>query len=121
MFELNLEGITQCVVPTNNIDDMEIQFNTSENREKREDCLVQVTFHFPQKNAPNEDGNEDDEDAEALSLAQVAHQQILGTGILSSSTGDIIVEFSKEEGNFVYPRGKYSLQVSLLSQFLLFK
>lgn len=92
---------------------MEIQFQSVEGREKREDCLVQITFHFPQKNVPNKEDDDQSSDVEELSLAQTVHQQILGTGILSSSTGDIIVEFSKEEGNFVYPRGKYSLQVSI--------
>lgn len=29
----------------------------------------------------------------------------------SGAMGDIIVEFTREQGNFVTPRGKYALQV----------
>lgn len=55
------------------------------------------TFHFP----PGED-------EEGITQAEQLQQQIKDTGVL---TGDIITEFSKEQGNFVTPRGKYTIQV----------
>lgn len=100
IFVLKLDNVSQCVVPANNRDDIEIQFADSQARERHEDCLVQVTFHFPK-----------DETEEGVSIAEDYHQQIMGTGAIKSVTGDILVEFSKEQGNFVAPRGKYAIQV----------
>ena len=96
--DLKVENIALCVVPTNNRDDVEIQF--AEKETKREASLVQVTFHFP----PGED-------EEGITQAEQFQQQIKDTGVLKSVTGDIITEFTKEQGNFVTPRGKYSIQV----------
>jgi hypothetical protein len=31
--------------------------------------------------------------------------------VLKAATGDTVVEFTKEQGNFTYPRGKFALQV----------
>jgi hypothetical protein len=103
IFNLKLDHVSQCVVPANNRDDIEIQFADSQARERVEDCLVQITFHFPKEET--EDG---------LTIAEDYHRQIMGTGAIKSVMGDIIVEFSKEQGNFVAPRGKYALQVNAL-------
>jgi hypothetical protein len=97
---LKLNDVSQCVVPANNRDDIEIQFADSQAKERTEDCLVQITLHFPKEE--NEDG---------LTLAEEYHKSIMDTGAIKSVTGDIIVEFSKEQGNFVAPRGKYAIQV----------
>ena len=82
----------------NNRGDVEIQFADKET--KREASLVQITFHFP----PGED-------EEGITQAEQLQQQIKDTGVLRSVTGDVITEFSKEQGNFVTPRGKYTIQV----------
>lgn len=106
VFELDLSSINQCVVPTNNVNDIEIQFGDTQKREKKEDCLVSISFHFP--NSAEELG-EDEEPPE--SAAQLLQQQIMGSGVLRSATGDVVIEFTKDEGNFTFPRGKYALQV----------
>ena len=100
IFVMKLDNVSQCVVPANNRDDIEIQFADSQARERVEDCLVQFTLHFPK-----------DETEDGLTIAEDYHKQIMDTGAIKSVTGDIIVEFSKEQGNFVAPRGKYALQV----------
>lgn len=105
LFGLDLSAISQCVVP-NNTNDLEIQFGDTLKREKKEDCLVQITFHFP------EQGDDEDGEQEELPSAQSIQQQIMDSGVLRSATGDLVIEFTKEEGNFTYPRGKYALQVS---------
>ena len=104
IFVLKLDNVSQCVVPANNRDDIEIQFTDSQQKERSEDCLVQVTLHFPK-----------DETEDGLTIAEDYHRQIMDTGAIKSVTGDIIVEFSKEQGNFVAPRGKYAIQVFSLS------
>ena len=99
-FELRLDNVAQCVVPANNRDELEIHFPENEAAEKDEDCLVQITMHFPAGEDPSED-----------SPAQEFQKDIMNTGVIRSITGDIICEFSKDQGNFVLPRGKYSIQM----------
>jgi len=101
VLDFKLDNVSLCVVPANNIDEMEIQF--TEAVDKHEDGLVQMTFHFPAST------EEDDEDEP--SAAQKFHKDIMDSGIIRSATGNIIAEFTKEQGNFVTPRGKYAIQV----------
>jgi hypothetical protein len=93
MFRFPLSSVQLAVVPANNRDDVEIQFQEADKPNKHEDCLVQMTFHFP---------NEEDE--EGASLAEVFHSSIMDTGIIRSVTGNILAEFTKEQGSFVSPR-----------------
>ena len=92
-------------MPANNRDEVEVQFLEAEKADKHahEDSLVQMTFHFPK--------NVDEEDEDAGSAAEAFHREVMDTGVIRSITGDIIAEFSKEQGNFVTPRGKYAIQV----------
>jgi structure-specific recognition protein 1 len=98
-FELKLDNVAQCVVPGNNRDELEIHFPENDG-EKEEEGLVQITLHFPA-------GDEDDEETPA----QEFQKDIMSTGVIRSITGDIIAEFTKDQGNFVTPRGKYSIQM----------
>jgi diphthamide synthase (EF-2-diphthine--ammonia ligase) len=93
-----------CVVPASNKDDLEVQFVESERSDKHQDTLVQMTFHFPTE----------EEEEEEVSKAESFQKEVMDTGIIRSMTGDIIAEFTKEQGNFVTPRGKYAIQVPLL-------
>lgn len=106
VFDFKLDTVAQCVVPANNRDDVEIQFLESEKVDKNshEDTLVQMTFHFPT--------GLEEEDEEGASAAEVFQRKVMDTGVIRSITGDIIAEFSKEQGNFVTPRGKYAIQVA---------
>lgn len=100
-FELKLETVALCVVPAQNRDELEIQFHENDGADREEDSLVQITLHFPP-------GEEDEEETPA----QLFQKEVMQTGVIRSVTGDVIVEFSKEVGNFVTPRGKYAIQVS---------
>jgi len=88
----------------NNKDDLEVHFHEKEDGDREEDCLVQMTFHFPP-------AGDEDEDAEGTP-AEAMKQAIVDTGVLKSTTGAVIAEFSKDQGNFVTPRGKYGLQMT---------
>ena len=105
IFDFKLDTVSLCVVPANNRDDVEVQFVEPEKVDKHahEDSLVQMTFHFPV--------GLEDEDEEGSSAAEVFQRNVMDTGVIRSITGDIIAEFSKEQGNFVTPRGKYAIQV----------
>ena len=99
LMEFKLDQIALCVVPASNKDDLEVQFIESEKNDKHQDTLLQMTFHFPT------------DEEEEVSMAENFQKEVMGTGILRSMTGDIIAEFTKEQGNFVTPRGKYAIQV----------
>jgi structure-specific recognition protein 1 len=105
VFDFKLDTVALCVVPTNNRDDVEVQFLEPEkaDRHAHEDSLVQMTFHFPT--------GLEEEDEEGASAAEAFQRDVMNTGVIRSITGDIIAEFSKEQGNFVTPRGKYAIQV----------
>ena len=105
IFELHMGGAVQAVVPLNNRDDLEIQFNEND-VDKESDHLLQVTFHFPPAEV-DEEGN-----VEETTPAQHFQSEIMNVGVIKSMKGSIICEFSKEMGNFVTPRGKYSMQMT---------
>ncbi len=93
-------------MPANNRNEIEIQFLEAEKAERHDDGLVQMTLHFPTEE--NEDGT---------SRAEQFQKDIMDTGVIRSITGNIIAEFSKEQGNFVTPRGKYTIQVFFVGHF----
>ena len=105
LLEFKLDQIALCVVPASNKDDLEVQFVESERSDKHQDTLVQMTFHFP---------TEEEEEEEEVSKAESFQKEVMDTGIIRSMMGDIIAEFTKEQGNFVTPRGKYAIQVPLM-------
>lgn len=100
IFDLPLENISMCVVPANNANDLEMQFHEVEKADREEDSLAQITFHFPAPDDP-----EDDTQAEEFKTA------IMDSGMIRSTKGKVIIEFEKELGNFIAPRGKYAIQV----------
>lgn len=100
-----MDQVAQCVIPSNSKDEIEFQFIEKDSRDRNEDILAQATFHFPAKSVGGED--------EEQTVAEEFQKRIMGTGVIKSITGKIIAEFSKEQGNFVTPRGKYGLQVKM--------
>eukprot|EP01035_Chromulina_nebulosa_P020798 gene20798-26962_t len=118
LFQLKLDSIASCVIPTNNKDEVELQFhddpNSSSSSNRDDDTLIQITFHFPSNKQRAELLDEDNDDGieNSTSLAEQFQKEIIKIGVVPSLTGDIIVEFSKEQGNFITPRGKYALQMT---------
>lgn len=111
VFDLPLENIAQCVMPQNNKNEVELQFQESDTRGIEDDNLVQLTFHFPHATVNNDDSDKEDDDEPADTIAEAFHKNILDAGIIQNLTGNVIVEFTKEQGTFVQPRGRYTIQV----------
>jgi structure-specific recognition protein 1 len=113
-WEMGLDNISLCVVPTSNRNEMEVQFKDNDNTESKEDTVAQITFHFPKNDEEESDEeNSDDEEKEfKMTAAELMKSTILDSGILDSSGEKVIVEFTKDQGNFVTPRGKYSIQMT---------
>lgn len=116
---MKLDNVEQCVVPQNNRGDLEIQF--AEAKEKNRDSVVKMVFHFPRKRKEQKEekeGDDEDEDEESEeeeeTLAEVFRQKVMDNGIISSAAGEVLVEFTKEQGNFISPRGKYALKVRIV-------
>ena len=107
-----LTNVAQCVITSNNRNELEIQFQDNDNR-KDEDSLVQVTFHFPSlADTGIEEDDENEEDNDKDTPAEIFHKTIMDTGAIQDLAGNIIVEFPKEDGNFVSPRARYNVQVN---------
>ena len=121
-FSLKLENVSQCVLPQNNRKEVELQFNESNDTEG--DCLVQLTFHFGNepKKADNAEvkaegdsaENASDAEVETESAAEAFQRSVLATGVIKTLTSNIIVEFTRDQGTFVTPRGRYLIQVLII-------
>ena len=128
IFDLKLNNVSQCVFPGNNKDELEIQFHESDNNiDKEEDMLVQIRLKFPTipekdgEKEENEDGEgevEDGDDEESrMTQAEKFQKNIMERGMIRSITGNVIAEFTQDQGTFVTPRGRYAIQVSFQSLF----
>ena len=132
-FDFSLENVAQCVLPQNNRNEVELQFQESDTRGVEDDNLVQVTFHFADKkiskkktikieedengvteSSEKQEADKDDDDEDADTEAEVFHKSIVDTGIIKTLTGSVIVEFTSAQGTFVTPRGRYTIQVCII-------
>lgn len=93
-FELSLSSISQCVIPGNTRNEVELQFHESDAVDREDDTLVQIRFHFPAA----EDKEIETTDAEAF------QQQVMEVANIRSVTGNVIVEFDAAQGTFLTPR-----------------
>lgn len=107
ILDFRLESISQCVVPQNNRDEVEIHFHEDDKIGRDEDAMVQVTFHFPFEET-------EDDEVEEETKAEEFKKAVIDSGVMKAATGNVIVEFTKDQGNFVTPKGKYSIQVNLI-------
>ncbi len=98
-FEMPLDSLSSCVLV--NKDDVEVQFAEDETADRDDYNLTQITFHFPL--------GQDGEDLHGP--ASNFHKRIEELNVIQAITGDVIVEFTKEQGNFMAPRGKYAIQM----------
>jgi structure-specific recognition protein 1 len=99
-FELKLHNVSQCVLPGNSKDEVEIQFYDNDNENQEEDCLVQIRMRFP--------GGDEEEDE---TPAEIFQKRIMERGMIQSVTGDVLAEFTEEQGTFITPRGRYAMQM----------
>ena len=111
MFDMTLSHVAQCVMQGNSRKEIEIQFNEFDNN-KDEDMLHQITLRLPTKDDNPEGGDDANEDEEnAVNPAEELQRLIMEAAEIRSVTGNVITEFTKEEGSFVTPRGRYAMQL----------
>jgi len=74
---------------------MEIQFKEHAMVDKEEDCMAQITFHFPGAELiETEDGDEQ----YTVAPAEAFRNSIMELGVIKNITDKVIVEFTKEQG-----------------------
>jgi Structure-specific recognition protein (SSRP1) len=105
MMSLDLAEVSQCVLPGNNRNEIELQFPESDAVETSNDQLVSVRFYIP----PDPDA--DPADKATVTNAESLQQKIMKMAKIRKTTGDVIVEFDLEKGSFLTPRGRYSIEL----------
>mmetsp|Transcript_6135 Transcript_6135/g.12075 ORF Transcript_6135/g.12075 Transcript_6135/m.12075 type:complete len:808 (+) Transcript_6135:176-2599(+) len=105
MMSLDLAEVSQCVLPGNNRNEIELQFPESDAVEANNDQLVSVRFFIPP------DPESDPSDKTIKSSAELLQQRIMQMANIRKTTGDVIVEFDLEKGSFLTPRGRYSIEL----------
>ena len=140
MMSLDLAEVSQCVLPGNNRNEVELQFPESDAIEANNDQLVSIRFYIPP------DPEVDPSDRTVKSSAELLQHRIMQMANIRKTTGDVIgtfaisitafwgldeihcllhifsrfpsqtspllaVEFDLEKGSFLTPRGRYSIEL----------
>lgn len=105
MMSLDLAEVSQCVLPGNNRNEIELQFPETDAVEANNDQLVSIRFYIP----PDPEG--DPADRTIKSSAELLQQKIMSTANIRKTTGDVIVDFDPDKGVFLTPRGRYSIEL----------
>jgi len=108
MLSMDLGEVSQCVLPGNNRNEIELQFLESDTVETKSDQLVQVRFYVP----PNQEADDSEkEDTEAATAAELFQQAVTNKANIRNTTGNVIVELDENKGTFLTPRGRYAIEL----------
>jgi len=105
MLSLDLGEVSQCVLPGNNRNEIEMQFLESDTVEAGTDQLVAIRFYVPP------DADADPTDKDAATSAEVLQSHIMQIASVKKTSGSIIAEFDENKGTFLTPRGRYSIEL----------
>ena len=105
MLSMDLGEVSQCVLPGNNRNEIEMQFLESDTVEAGTDQLVAIRFYVP----PDQDV--DPGDKESATPAEVLQSRIMQVASVKKTSGSIIAEFEESKGTFLTPRGRYSIEL----------
>lgn len=105
MMSLDLGEVSQCVLPGNNRNEIEMQFLESDTVEAGTDQLVALRFYVPP------DADADPTDKDAPTSAEALQSRIMQIASVKKTSGSIIAEFDEGKGTFLTPRGRYSIEL----------
>lgn len=105
MMSVNLTEVSQCVLPGNNRNEIELQFHETDTVEAGTDQLVAIRLYIPP------DADADPSDRDAPTAAELFQQRIMKNANIKKTTGDVIVEFDEAKGTFLTPRGRYAIEL----------
>ena len=103
MLSLDLGEVSQCVLPGNNRNEIEMQFLESDT--VGADQLVAIRFYVPP------DADADPTDKDAPTSAEVLQSHIMNAASVKKTSGAIIAEFEEVKGTFLTPRGRYAIEL----------
>jgi len=94
IFEVDLAGVQQCVTPGHKQDELDIQFMDGDGTVPREDQVVcSMRLWVPGGQASD------------------LQTRILKQSSASSSTGEVLVEFDRDQGTFIMPKNRYGVEM----------
>lgn len=93
MFEINLSAVGQCVAPGHKQDELDIQFQDSESANRDDQFLYSMRLWIPGQQATE------------------FQSSILSKAAVSSSHGEVLLEFDRDQGNFLAPKNKFSVEM----------
>lgn len=105
MLSLDLGEVSQCVLPGNNRNEIEMQFLESDTVEAGTDQLVAIRFYVPP------DADADPTDKDAPTSAEILQGRIMQIASVKNTSGSIIAEFDESKGTFLTPRGRYAIEL----------
>eukprot|EP00586_Coscinodiscus_wailesii_P004416 CAMPEP_0172483482 /NCGR_PEP_ID=MMETSP1066-20121228/10494_1 /TAXON_ID=671091 /ORGANISM="Coscinodiscus wailesii, Strain CCMP2513" /LENGTH=946 /DNA_ID=CAMNT_0013247383 /DNA_START=94 /DNA_END=2934 /DNA_ORIENTATION=- len=105
MMSMDLAEVSQCVLPGNTRNEIELQFHESDTVEYGTDQLVQIRLYVPP------DGDVDPSDPDQSTSAELFQQRIMTKANIKNTTGSVIAEFDENEGTFLTPRGRYKIEL----------
>uniref|UniRef100_A0A7S1C2J2 FACT complex subunit SSRP1 n=1 Tax=Corethron hystrix TaxID=216773 RepID=A0A7S1C2J2_9STRA len=105
ILSLDLTEVSQCVLPGNNRNDIELQFHESDAGEVGTDQLVQLRFYVP----PDPDADQADRDVPTA--AELFQKSIMTQARIKNSSMNVIVQFDENRGSFLTPRGRYAMEL----------
>jgi len=105
LLSLDMAEVSQCVLPGNNRNEIELQFHENDAAEAGTDQLVAVRFYIPP------DPDSDPADRDMPTAAEAFQAKIMKNANIKNTTGSVIVEFDESMGTFLTPRGRYSIEL----------
>mmetsp|Transcript_15934 Transcript_15934/g.32250 ORF Transcript_15934/g.32250 Transcript_15934/m.32250 type:complete len:723 (+) Transcript_15934:271-2439(+) len=105
MLSLDLGEVSQCVLPGNNRNEIEMQFLESDTVEAGTDQLVAIRFYVPP------DADVDPADKDAPTPAELLQERMMQLASVKKTSGSVIAEFDESKGTFLTPRGRYSIEL----------
>lgn len=105
MLSLDLGEVSQCVLPGNNRNEIEMQFLESDTVEAGTDQLVAIRFYVPP------DADADPADKDAPTPAELLQERMMQLASVKKTSGSVIAEFDESKGTFLTPRGRYSIEL----------
>lgn len=103
MLTMDLGEVSQCVLPGNNRNEIELQFHESDTSEQGADQCVQIRFYVPPDPAAT--------DADAPTNAENFQRRIMKEAEIKNTAGNVIAEFDDSKGTFLTPRGRYAIEL----------
>lgn len=107
MFTIDLNEISQCVLPGNNKNEIELQFHDPDTVEQGTDQCVQMRIYVAPENRDDLDGG----NPGGPTNAELLQQKIMTRAQIKNTAGNVIVEFDESNGTFLTPRGRYAIEL----------